>query len=137
MGVVIEVAGWAGSIIILAGYGLFSSGRIGNGRIYQLSNLSGALLVSINVAAHGALPSTMVNVVWAAIALGALVRLARSPKATAAATVTDPAPEQVLDLSPAPNPEPVTGLVPLVTTPLKEFASALTAPISIVPVPAR
>jgi hypothetical protein len=129
MGVVIEVAGWAGSIIILVGYGLFSSGRIGDGLVYQLTNLSGALLVSVNVAAHGALPSTIVNIVWAGIALSALVRLAR---ARSAAIVRVPV-SMRHDVAAG----PATGLVPLVTAPLSVLASALTAPISIVSNAAR
>lgn len=129
MGVVIEAAGWAGSVIILVGYGLFSSGRIGNGRLYQFTNLSGALLVSVNVAAHGALPSTIVNVVWAAIALGALVRLGfRRPTGASSLGMPDVAPPVPTTVAPA-------------TSPLQILASALTAPISIVqsgsPLPAR
>jgi hypothetical protein len=127
MGVVIEVAGWFGSIVTLVGFGLFSSGRIGNGRLYQLFNLIGAAAVSVNVASHGALPSTIVNVVWALIAAVALVRMTRRARGP------------VLSLVPESTP---TNVVPLITAPIQVLAqtfqsvqtlhSAHTTPIAIV-----
>ena len=120
MGVVIEVAGWAGSIIILVGYGLFSSGRIGQGRLYQSTNLIGALLVLVNVAAHGAVPSTVVNGVWAAIALVALGRIMlRRNGAPTLSVVEDSVP---------------TNVIPLVTTPIQVVSQLLsTGSIATVP----
>jgi hypothetical protein len=121
MGVVIEAAGWFGSIVTLVGFGLFSSGRIGNGRLYQLFNLVGGAAVSVNVASHGALPSTIVNTVWALIAGITLVRMTRRRRSP------------VLTLVPESTP---TNVVPLITAPIQVLAQSLhsahTAPIGIV-----
>ena len=121
MGVVIEAAGWFGSIVTLVGFGLFSSGRIGNGRLYQLFNLVGAAAVSVNVASHGALPSTIVNTVWALIAGITLVRMTRRSRGP------------VLTLVPESTP---TNVVPLITAPIQVLAQSLhpthTTPIGIV-----
>ena len=118
MGVVIEVAGWIGSITILVGYGLFSTGRISDGPLYQATNLIGATLGLVNVAWHGAVPSSVVNAVWAVIALAALVRIRLRRNAAPALTL-------VGDSTP-------TNVIPLVTAPFQVIAQALTAPIAIV-----
>ncbi|MFZ7087339.1 CBU_0592 family membrane protein [Curtobacterium sp. RRHDQ10] len=75
MGVVIESLGWFGAVTILVGYLLFSAGRLPNGVVYQTVNLVGALAITVNVAAHHALPSTLVNGIWAVIAAVVLVRM--------------------------------------------------------------
>ncbi len=73
----LSILGWVGAAVILSGYGLFSLGRLSNGPVYQLSNLVGALFISLNVAAHGAWPSAVVNGVWAIIAAVVLTRMLR------------------------------------------------------------
>ncbi|QCR44718.1 hypothetical protein C1N91_15435 [Curtobacterium sp. SGAir0471] len=70
-----EFLGWFGAVTVLAGYLLFSLGKIPNGPLYQSLNLVGGLSVAINVAAHHAIPSTIVNGVWAVIAVVVLVRM--------------------------------------------------------------
>lgn len=82
---VFEVLGWVGAIVVLAGYALFSLGRLPNGPLYQVANLVGSICVSINVASHGALPSTIVNVVWAVIAVLVLSRMLRTRRRAARA----------------------------------------------------
>lgn len=77
----IAILGWLGAGVILAGYGAFSLGRLPNGPLYQLTNLVGAICISMNVAAHGAYPSAIVNGVWAVIAAFVLIRMARGPAA--------------------------------------------------------
>jgi hypothetical protein len=73
--VLIEVAGWSAALLILAGYGLLSTGRLTAGsRHYQLLNLLGAIGFVINSGARGALPSAVLNVIWAGIAIYALCR---------------------------------------------------------------
>ncbi|ARC55741.1 hypothetical protein AS850_01450 [Frondihabitans sp. 762G35] len=71
----IEILGWFGALVILAGYALFSLGRLPDGRLYQWTNLVGAVCISINVAVHGAYPSAIVNAIWAIIAAVVLLRL--------------------------------------------------------------
>ncbi|WP_146243103.1 hypothetical protein [Curtobacterium sp. MCPF17_031] len=60
---------------VLAGYLLFSLGKIPNGPVYQLFNLVGGVSVAVNVAAHHAVPSTIVNSIWAVVAAVVLVRM--------------------------------------------------------------
>ncbi|WIE75479.1 hypothetical protein [Curtobacterium sp. MCSS17_007] len=78
---IVEFLGWFGAVTVLAGYLLFSLGKIPNGPLYQSLNLVGGLSVAINVAAHHAVPSTIVNGVWAVIAVVVLVRMARARRA--------------------------------------------------------
>ncbi|WP_051570996.1 CBU_0592 family membrane protein [Cryptosporangium arvum] len=75
-----EVAGWVGALALLAGYALLSLGRIPSGGRYHVFNLVGAAGLIVNGAAHGAWPSTMLNVVWVAIGGVALARLHRRPE---------------------------------------------------------
>ncbi|WP_139195147.1 hypothetical protein [Curtobacterium sp. MCBA15_001] len=49
--------------------------------MYQLFNLVGGVSVAINVAAHHAVPSTIVNGIWAIVAVVVLVRMARARRA--------------------------------------------------------
>ncbi|MDM7891723.1 CBU_0592 family membrane protein [Curtobacterium caseinilyticum] len=103
---IVEFLGWFGAVTVLAGYLLFSLGKIPNGPLYQSLNLVGGLSVAINVAAHHAVPSTIVNGVWAVIAVVVLVRMAR---ARHAAGVRAAEPEETV----AP---PVLHAEPLATT---------------------
>ncbi len=77
MDIFFEIVGWAGTVTILVGYFLLSIGKISNGRMYQWFNLVGALGLLINGVVHSAWPSAILNVVWSAIALFALIQLAR------------------------------------------------------------
>ncbi|AOX65927.1 hypothetical protein BJK06_09335 [Curtobacterium sp. BH-2-1-1] len=56
-------------------------GKLPNGPIYQLFNLVGGLAVAINVAAHHAVPSTIVNGIWAIVAVVVLVKMAKARRA--------------------------------------------------------
>ncbi|WP_123680191.1 hypothetical protein [Curtobacterium sp. PhB115] len=76
-----EFLGWFGAVTVLAGYILFSTGKIPNGPLYQLFNLVGGLAVAVNVAAHHAIPSTIVNGIWAVVAVVVLVKMARTRRA--------------------------------------------------------
>lgn len=75
----VEVIGWAGAGLILVAYLLLSAGRLpARSTAYQGMNLVGALAFVINSGWNGAVPSATLNVVWAGIALFALVRIART-----------------------------------------------------------
>jgi hypothetical protein len=50
---------------------------------YQAMNLLGAIGFVINSGWHGAIPNAALNVAWAAIAIFALIRLARRARASA------------------------------------------------------
>ncbi|HDQ73129.1 MAG TPA: hypothetical protein ENN19_13715 [Chloroflexi bacterium] len=71
----IDVAGWAGVVSLLAAYVLVSTKRIeGDSVLYQALNLVGAGLLIVNSFFYGAFPSVGINVVWIGIAVYALVR---------------------------------------------------------------
>jgi len=79
MVLLIEAAGWAGALLILASYILVSNGRLsGQSRAYQWMNVIGAAGFVVNTWWHGAMPSAVLNVIWCAVGLWALVRLRRT-----------------------------------------------------------
>lgn len=80
-----EVVGWIGAVTLVLAYGLVSYGYVGSsGVIYQSLNLIGSALLIVNTAWHGAWPSSALNVIWAAIAVGILARVPRRIGETAA-----------------------------------------------------
>lgn len=89
MDIVFEVLGWAGTVIILLGYLLLSLGKITNGRLYQTFNLVGAIGLLVNGVVHAAWPSAILNVIWSAIALFALIQIARKRPASPLTPVAD------------------------------------------------
>lgn len=71
----IDIAGWAGVLLLLAAYGLVSTGRTeGDSVPYQTLNLIGGALLIINSFHFGAYPSVGINVAWVGIGIYALVR---------------------------------------------------------------
>ena len=78
MAIIIEVVGWAAALLILASYLLVSMGRLsGTSAAFQWMNVVGAAGFILNSGWHGALPSAVLNIAWAAIGIFTLVRLAR------------------------------------------------------------
>ena len=78
--IAVEVVGWAGAALILVAYLLLSMGRLtGQSALYQGMNVVGAAGFVINGWWHGAIPSTVLNVVWMGIGAVALWRIARTP----------------------------------------------------------
>ena len=72
----VEIVGWAGAGLILAAYVLVTVGRLtGASPAFQWMNLLGAAGFIVNGWWHGALPSTVLNVIWLLIAAVALWRL--------------------------------------------------------------
>ncbi|MET3809941.1 hypothetical protein [Arthrobacter sp. UYEF3] len=104
MSLLAECSGWFGALAVLAGYTLFSLGRIPNGRTFQSANLVGAMALLVNGAYHNAWPSVAANIAWFAIAATALIRLQRLRH-------DNPSPSVAADLSgdellPPPGPVP-------------------------------
>ena len=74
----VEVAGWGGAVLILGAYFLLTLGKLAARSLaYQAMNLLGAVGFVINSGWHGAIPNAALNVAWAAIAVYALIQLAR------------------------------------------------------------
>lgn len=75
---IIDSIGWIGALLILIGYGLISFKKIeGNSLKFQLLNIFGSVFLAINTYYYGAIPSTLVNVIWAIIAVSAIVAILR------------------------------------------------------------
>lgn len=73
----IEVAGWAGALLILSGYALLTSGRVtAQSPLYQWLNVVGAAGFIVNGIANQAYPSAGLNIVWMAIGAVALWNIA-------------------------------------------------------------
>jgi hypothetical protein len=82
--VAVEIVGWTGAVLILAAYGVLSAGKMdGQSRLYQWMNVGGAAGFIVNGWWHGALPSTVLNVVWMLIGGYALWRIARRSSTSA------------------------------------------------------
>ena len=74
----IEAAGWAAALLILASYLLVSSGRLAaRSATFQWMNVAGAAGFVLNSGWHGALPSAVLNIAWAAIGLATLWSIRR------------------------------------------------------------
>ena len=74
----VEIAGWAGALLILLGYLLITAGKLtGSSLLYQSMNIVGAVGFAINGWWHRALPSTALNIVWLLIGVIASWRILR------------------------------------------------------------
>ena len=72
----VEIAGWAGALLILGAYALLTAERVtSRSALYQAMNVAGAAGFIVNGWWHGALPSAVLNVIWMGIGLFALARM--------------------------------------------------------------
>jgi len=79
MQISIDVIGWLGALLILIAYGLISFKKIeGDSLKYQLLNVFGSIFLIVNTYYYGAIPSTLVNIIWAIIAVFAIVTIKRN-----------------------------------------------------------
>ena len=71
-----EIAGWYGTIAILAAYVFVSFGLIsGDGIVFQLLNLTGAIGVIIIASYKKVAQSIVLNVVWSVVAIVAITAI--------------------------------------------------------------
>ena len=78
---IIDITGWAGSICVLAAYGMLSTHKVNaHSKLYQALNIIGSLCLIINTFFYSAYPSAFVNIVWLIIAIFALFNIYRSVK---------------------------------------------------------
>ena len=76
--IAVEVAGWAGALLILFAYLFLSMGKLtGQSLTYQAMNVFGAAGFVINGWWHRALPSASLNVLWLIIGVFASWRILR------------------------------------------------------------
>ena len=75
----INVVGWCGALVVLLAYALVSTRRVeGDSVFFQVLNICGAALLSVNTFYWGAYPSSFVNVIWIGIGGYALYRRQRN-----------------------------------------------------------
>lgn len=83
--IVIEAVGWAAAATILAAYVLLSMGRLeARGYLYQWMNVVGAGGFIVNSGYNGAIPSAVLNVIWAGMGLFTLWSVWRARQAARA-----------------------------------------------------
>lgn len=81
MKVVIDLTGWAGSMLLIVAYFRNSRGTLkAESFQYQMFNVVGSLLLIVNTVHYGAYPSSAVNVIWAVIGLRFIVKVCRTKK---------------------------------------------------------
>lgn len=74
--IAVSIAGWAAAGLILAAYGLLTAGRLtANSAAYQWMNVVGAAGFIVNSGYHRAMPSAVLNIIWAGIGIVALWRM--------------------------------------------------------------
>lgn len=72
--VMMDLLGWTGTTLFVVSYYLISTGRLqATGTVYQCMNLVGAFCLGANVFYKRAWPALGLEVIWAVIAIQALV----------------------------------------------------------------
>ena len=75
-----DVMGWIGMVLVLLAYILLSTGKIKNGMKYQLLNLFAGIFMAIGLFPKNAWFSFTLQVVWALVAIIAIVKLRQVKK---------------------------------------------------------
>lgn len=71
----IEILGWAGSLLVLIAYALNINKKLpADSLTYYLLNILGSALLIINTAFHHAFPSMAVNIIWVIIPVVTIIR---------------------------------------------------------------
>jgi cell shape-determining protein MreD len=84
--IAVEVAGWAGALLILLAYLLLSAGKLtGQSLVYQGMNIIGAAGFVINGWWHRAIPSAALNVLWLLIGGVATWRILKKRRSSTSA----------------------------------------------------
>ncbi len=74
LGLLMEIVGWIGGALILAGYFLLTAGKVtAKSPSYQWLNVVGAAGFIANSGWNGAWPSAVLNVIWVGIGVVALI----------------------------------------------------------------
>ncbi|MFA5605629.1 MAG: hypothetical protein WDA07_00375 [Leucobacter sp.] len=65
MDLLVDIAGWAGMVLLLGAYTLLTLKKLrGDGWRYQLMNLLGGLGLATNAYYNGAIPVAVLNICW-------------------------------------------------------------------------
>jgi hypothetical protein len=75
----VDIIGWTGSALVVVAYALNMFGRMAaNSLAYYILNIIGSACLIINTLYHNAVPSAVVNMIWVALAVWAMVRPKRA-----------------------------------------------------------
>ncbi|HZE85972.1 MAG TPA: hypothetical protein VE035_16750, partial [Puia sp.] len=70
-----DIIGWIGSVLVIIAYGMNIAKRLASDSTwYYLMNIAGSGCLIVNTFYHHAIPSAVVNIIWVAIAMVALIR---------------------------------------------------------------
>ena len=72
---IFDILGWIGMILVLVAYGLLSTNKVENGKLYQMLNLIAATFMAIGLFPTKAWFSFTLQVIWALIAFVAIIKL--------------------------------------------------------------
>ena len=76
MDIIIQILGWAGTMLIVSAYFLLSRKIVdGQNRVYQFMNFFGAIGVGVNVFHQEAWPALALQVIWGTIAIITLIKI--------------------------------------------------------------
>lgn len=73
-----DIFGWIGMTLVLLAYALLSTNKIKNGITYQVLNLVAALFMAIGVFPKNAWFSFALQVIWAIIAVVAIIKILKN-----------------------------------------------------------
>ena len=77
---IFDILGWIGMILVLLAYGLLSTNKITNGKLYQSLNLLAAIFMAIGLHPTKAWISFALQVVWGIIAIFSIIKLVNNKK---------------------------------------------------------
>lgn len=77
---IFDILGWIGMILVLLAYGLLSTNKIPNGKLYQVLNLLAAIFMAIGVFPKNAWFSFILQIIWALIAIIAIFKIIKQEK---------------------------------------------------------
>ena len=75
-----DILGWIGMVLVLIAYGLLSTNKINNGKLYQLLNLLASIFMAIGLLPKNAWFSFALQIIWGLIAIIALIKIIKSSK---------------------------------------------------------
>ena len=75
-----DIFGWIGMLLVLIAYGLLSTNKIQQGKLYQVLNLIAATFMAIGLLPKNAWFSFTLQIVWGFIATVAIIKIIKKEK---------------------------------------------------------
>ena len=77
---IFDILGWIGMVLVLVAYGLLSTNKIPNGKLYQILNIIAAIFMAIGLLPKNAWFSFTLQIVWALIGIIAIIKILKKEK---------------------------------------------------------